>query len=428
MNIKHTTMRVCIAGRKLRESRGASLEELRCPFHGWTWNLDGSLKQIPCAYDFAGLKREEESLPEVKLERWGRFLFINPDPNCQSLATHLGDLDSHFEVLPYERRFKQAHVAKVVRANWKVVQEAFMESYHVLMTHPQILTGGAHDLCTKYDAFGNYSRAIRCGALETEGLPKWEPVAREDGATCLRHPLNGWLYEHLGDGVVLVSTPQGLSGKFTKDADWIEGELKDANPHMCLWAGGDQLSGEAATPRARDLTVAEDIQEKMAGAPTRMIQAEMQRRMLKDVIPSIADGIPDVELHSSMYFTVFPNWHPWGSFNSINYRFRPNGDNHEECIMECMFLAPIPEDGEYTPVSKIHWLEPDEDWTNAPELGVLAKIFNQDLRNLPFVYEGMKATAREHLRMGDYNELKIRHFHELYGKQVLDEQVITGLD
>ena len=404
-------------GRKLREQRGKSLDELRCPFHGWAWNLDGTLKQIPCAYDFAGLKREEEALPEVKLGRWGRFLFINPDPNCAPLEDHLGDLATHFEVLPYERRFKQAHVAKVIRANWKVVQEAFMESYHVLMTHPQILTGGAHDLCTKYDAFGNYSRAIRCGALETEGMPTWEPVANENGTTCLRHPLNGWLYEDLGDGVVQVTTPKGKTGKFTTEADWLEGELTDANPHMCLWAGGSQLPADAPNHRRKDTGPSAEVIEKVgADAPPRVLSAEMQRQMLKDVVPSIADGIPDVELHSSMYFSVFPNWHPWGSFNLINYRFRPNGDNHEECIMECMYLAPMPENGEYEAVSEIHWLEPDEDWTNAPELGMLSKVFNQDLRNLPYVYAGMKATARENLRVGDYNELKIRHFHELYSQ------------
>lgn len=409
--------------RKLREARGKALDEIRCQFHGWAWNLDGTLKQIPCAYDFGGLKREEESLPEVKVGRWGRFIFINPDPNCGSLEDHLGDLGSNFELLPYDRRFKQAHVAKVVRANWKVVQEAFMESYHVLMTHPQILTGGAHDLCTKYDAFGNYSRAIRCGALETEGLPAWEPVVGEDGNTCLRHPLNGWIYRHLGDGVVEVTTPKGVTGKFTTEADWIEGELTDANPHMCLWAGGYQLPAGGPAPRGRDLKMPEDLKDKLATLPPRVQQAELQRQMFKDVLPSIADSIPDVELHSSMYFSVFPNWHPWGSFNLINYRFRPNGDNHEECIMECMYLAPIPENGEYTPVSEIHWLEPDEDWTNAPELGMLTKIFNQDLRNLPYVYQGMKATAREHLRVGDYNELKLRHFHDLYDKWVGDGEV-----
>ncbi len=409
-------------GRKLREVPARQLDELRCPFHGWAWNLDGSLKQIPCAYDFAGLQRDEESLPEVKLERWGRFLFINPDPDAAPLAEHLGDFDSHFEILPYDRRFKQAHVAKVIRANWKVVQEAFMESYHVLMTHPQILTGGAHDLCTKYDAFGNYSRAIRCGALETEGLPSWEPYENENGATCLRHPLNGWIYEHIGDGVVEVTTPKGVSGKFTAEAKWLEGELKDANPHMCLWAGGCQLGSDAATARARDMSsIPEEVTAKLGENPhPRLLMAEMQRYMLKDVVPSIAEDIPDVELHSSIFFTVFPNWHPWGSFNLINYRFRPNGDNHEECIMECMYMAPIPESGEYEPAREIHWLGVDEDWTNAPELGMLTKIFNQDLRNLPYVYDGMKATAREHLRVGDYNELKLRHFHQLYEEWVGD--------
>jgi len=406
-------------GRKLRERRGRGLSELRCPFHGWSWNMDGSLKQIPCAYDFACLKREDESLPEVKIGRWGRFIFINPDPNCDSLEKHLGDLDSNFEVLPYERRYKLAHVAKVVRTNWKVLQEAFMESYHVLMTHPQILTGGANDLCTKYDSFENYSRAIRCGALETEGLPNWEPVAAENGMTCLRNPLNGWLYECIGDDLVEVTTPKGKSGKFTTNGDWLEGELKDANPHLCLWAAGCQLAEDAVAARPRDMTMpAEVLAEVGEDAHPRLLQAAMQRHMLKDVVPSIADTIPDVELHSSMYFSVFPNWHPWGSFNQINYRFRPNGDNHEEAIMECMFLAPIPEDGDYQPVREIHWLGVDEDWTAAPELGGLAKIFNQDLRNLPFVQQGLKATARDHVRLGDYNELKLRHFHALYERWI----------
>lgn len=404
-------------GRKLREERARSLDELRCAFHGWAWNLDGSLKQIPCAYDFAGVKREEESLPEVRLARWGRFIFINPDPDCAPLEEHLGDLGDNFAMLPYDRRYKVAHVAKVIRANWKTVQEAFMESYHVLMTHPQILTGGAHDLCTKYDAFGSYSRAIRCGALETEGLPTWEPVPGQNGTTCLRHPLNGWIYECVADNVVQVTTPKGKTGKFTANGDWLEGELKDANPHMCDWAGGRQLPAGGPKPRGRDHAIPQEVRDKLGpNAHPRTLQAEMQRIMLRDVIPSIADDIPDVELHSSIFFTVFPNWHPWGSFNSINYRFRPNGDNHEEAIMECMFLAPIPEDGDFSPVREIHWLEPDEDWTNAPELGMLAKVFNQDLRNLPHVFAGQKATARTHLRIGDYNELKLRHFHAHYEK------------
>jgi phenylpropionate dioxygenase-like ring-hydroxylating dioxygenase large terminal subunit len=411
-------------GRKLREVRGKALTELRCAFHGWAWNLDGTISQVPCAYDFAELNREEESLPEVKLGRWGRFLFINPDPDCGSLEEHLGDLSTQFEVLPYERRYKQAHVAKVIRANWKVVQEAFMESYHVLLTHPQILTGGANDSCTKYDAFGNYSRAIRCGALEGEGLPDWDDLPEGDGPVRLRHPLNGWVYEDLGDEKVLVTTPKGVTGTFTVDAVWIEGELTDANPHMCNCVAGIQLppgtngGGSRAIP---DQKAVEAAQKKLGNNATpRAMSAQAQREMLRGIVPSVADGIPDIELSSAIFLTLFPNWHPWGSFNRINYRFRPNGDNHEEAIMECMYLSPIPEDGDYTPCSEIHWLGPDDDWTDAVELGGLTKVFNQDVRNLPHVYQGMKATAREHLRLADYNELKLRHFHKLYGEIVGD--------
>jgi hypothetical protein len=300
-----------------------------------------------------------------------------------------------------------------------------MESYHVLMTHPQILTGGAHDLCTKYDAFGNYSRAIRCGALESSGMPAWEPIEL-DGVRKVQHPLNGWVYEALEDGTVQVTTPKGVTGNFTEDAGWLSGELTDANPHLCLWVGGKQLP-EQATAAMQDPKAVGRIKDKLgARSSSRTVGAEIQRQVLKEIIPSIAETIPDVELTSSIFFTVFPNWHPWGSFNQINYRFRPNGDNHEECIMECMYFTPIPENGEFTPVSGVHWLSAEDDYTEASELGMLTKIFNQDLRNLPYVYEGMKATAREHLRFADYNELKLRHWHEMYAELIDDPIEQTG--
>ena len=57
---------------------------------------------------------------------------------------------------------------------------------------------------------------------------------------------------------------------------------------------------------------------------------------------------------------------------------------------------------------------------------MLAKIFNQDIRNLEHVYAGMKATAREHLRFADYNELKLRHWHEMYEKLIEDPISQTG--
>ncbi|MEM7564517.1 MAG: aromatic ring-hydroxylating dioxygenase subunit alpha [Pseudomonadota bacterium] len=396
-------------GRKLREHRGKGAADLRCPFHGWNWHLDGKLKQIPCEWDFPGLKKEEQSLPEAQVGVWGRFVFINPDPDCESFEDFIGDLSSHFEILPYEGRYKEAHVAKVIRCNWKVANEAFMESYHVIATHPQILIGGVNDVDTKYDVFGNYSRAIRCGALESEGLPNWGALP-DDGVMRLRHPLNGWVYERVEQGLVKVTTPDGKSGMFTDQAKYVSGELGDVNPHLCDWVGGLQLPPTKLDDAVKKLS--SDTDEEGVQQAPRMVAANMQRAVLKKSIPAIADKIPDIEF-ASVFFTLFPNFHPWGSFNRIVYRFRPHGDKHDECIMECMYLAPIPEDGDYQSASEIHWLGPDDDWTEAPELGMLAKVFNQDIRNLPYVQQGLMTTAKEYVQLADYNETKPRHFHML---------------
>ena len=393
-------------GRKLREHRGKQADELRCPFHGWAWNIDGSLKQIPCQWDFPDLKRAEQSLPEAKVGRWGRYIFINPDRDCEPFEDFLGDLPSHFTLLPYEKRYKQAHVAKIIPCNWKTANEAFMESYHVIATHPQILMGGAHDVDTKYDVFGNYSRAIRCGALESDGMPQWPPLP-EDGKLRLRNPLNGFVYERIEEGLVEVVSPDGRRGRFDVNAKYIEGDLTEVNPHLVNWAGGPQLAQTDL-----DKAFAEKAKKNVKKIHPRVLAAEIQREALKEVIPSIADQIADIEF-TSIFFTLFPNFHPWGSFNKINYRFRPHGNNPEECIMECIYLAPIPEDGEYEPCREIHWLGIDDDWTEAPELGMLAKVFNQDIRNLPLVQQGMHATAMENLQLADYNESKPRHFHML---------------
>ncbi len=378
-------------GRKLREAPGRLATELRCQFHGWTWSLDGRLIQVPCLWDFPELKREEQALEEVKVARWGRFIFINPDPDCEPFEDFIGDLSSHFEVLPYERRYKEAHVAKVIRANWKVAHEAFMESYHVIATHPMAIDGGIEDLEGKYDVFGNYSRAIRVGS-QSGGTPTWDPLP-DDGVLRMIHPLNGWVYERVGEGKginpVRVTTPTGGVGLYAWDGACLEGELGDASLHLCNWVGGPQMADDAPA-----LTTAHT------------------RKELASVIPSIIEDVADIEF-SAVYLSLFPNFDPWGSFNKLVYRFRPNGDKHEESIMEVIYLAPIPEDGRYTPNRDIHWLGPDDDWIEAPELGLLAKLFNQDVANMQFVQQGLHATRRTHIQLSHYNETKIRHFHQL---------------
>ena len=428
-------------GRLLRQEDGKRARDLRCAFHGWTWNLDGTLKEIPCQWDFPYVNTDEQSLPEVKVANWGGFVFINPDPDAEPFEDFVGDLESHFTLLPYEKRYKEAHVAKVLRCNWKVAQEAFMEAYHVVATHPQILAGIC-DANSKYDVFGNYARAITPNGVPSPHLshvPEEEPLP-DASPFKMRHPLTGAIYDVQEDSTVLVTAKDGRSGYFTDGGTWLSGDLGEADPHMCQWLAGRQLEADdEAWARRRggadgvspavpedDGTVAaesaaEELDKRMEqmtaapsnGASVREIGAAAIREGLRPVLGDLMDSVPDAELNDSIYFTLFPNFHPWGSFNRIVYRFRPNGNNPDESIMETLYLAPYPQDGERPPAAPIHWIDVDDDWTEAPELGMLARVFNQDTYNLPRVQLGLHATSKEFVQFGNYGETKIRHFHAL---------------
>ena len=135
--------------------------------------------------------------------------------------------------------------------------------------------------------------------------------------------------------------------------------------------------------------------------------------MFRRTLGEDVDQVPDAELLDSIYLTVFPNFHPWGSFNQIVYRFRPNGDNPEECIHECMYMAPSPDGENRPPPVPVHWLGPDDDWVEAPELGMLTKVFNQDIVNMPEVQRGLKMLKKSEVIFANYGETKVRHLQEL---------------
>lgn len=333
-------------GRMLREVGSIRASEFRCPFHGFAWNIDGTLKHVPCQWDFPQLEPSRWSLPEASVGAWGGFVFINMDPNCEPLEKFLGPtLTEQFARWPLEQRFKQAHVAKILRCNWKVAQEAFMEAFHVVATHPQLLAG-IGDANSQYDAWGNFSRAITPNGTPSPHLA-WQPSEQE---------MFDSMVDRRIDDPPLVTIPPGMTA--------------------------------------------------------RQIAAGGGRDMLRPALDAAVDDLSDAELVDSFYYTVFPNFHPWGAYNRITYRFRPNGAEVDQSIMECMYLAPFRE-GERPPAAKMHLLGPDDDWTGAPELGFLARVFNQDTFNLPKVQLGLKTTAKKTVTLANYQETKLRHFHHL---------------
>ncbi len=96
---------------------------------------------MPAAWDFPHVDQRPDDfhLPEVQVGTWAGFVFINPDPDAEPLADFLGGFPEHMAIWDLEHRYVEAHIRKVIRANWKITQEAFCEAYHVGATHPQIL-------------------------------------------------------------------------------------------------------------------------------------------------------------------------------------------------------------------------------------------------------------------------------------------------
>ena len=399
-------------GRRLRESNGEGAKNLRCAFHGWSWNLDGSLKEIPCEWDFPSVTAADYALPEALVDTWHGFVFINPDRSAGPLAEHLAGLDDHFAAYPFERRVKVAHVEKIMRVNWKACQEAFMESYHVVATHPTLMDY-LGDANTRYDTYTNFSRAISPQGIESphlEGMTHYERLDDGKQYARYRHPMNGHIYERVELGRVRVIDLDGNESLFDDDGRHLDGPVTQGDPHLCKWIGGPTPEGVLDAPLSTPVPPdgMDDPAEVRAWIAAQ--RREAMRPLYGDELDP--EQFSDAELVDAMYYSVFPNWSPWGTFNALFYRFRPNGNNPDESIFEVMMFVPWKDQANRPSPAKVTQLGPDDDWTMAPELGPTSKIFQQDSINLPQVQRGLKALGQGEVVFANYNETKIRHFWE----------------
>lgn len=178
----HRGMQLCDAG-----SSGSGKQFLRCPFHGMSFQLDGSLREIPCEWDFPHVDPQTFRLTEIPVDSWGGFVFVNFDRNAGPLADYLEVLPAHFADFrwPMEERYVALHMQKVLPGNWKMCVEAFLEAYHVLATHPEGLRT-AGDANAQYDLFGRHVNRF----VHTIGYPSphlTKPLSERELFAALGH-------------------------------------------------------------------------------------------------------------------------------------------------------------------------------------------------------------------------------------------------
>ncbi len=124
-------------GNKIVWDHQGSCQVFRCKFHSWSYALDGILRHVPDEDGFFDLKKSEMGLTPVAVEVWEGFIFINVDPHpSETLQDYLGELGAGLDGYPFaDYSATSASWTTEVKANWKVVKDAFQEIYHVPFLH-----------------------------------------------------------------------------------------------------------------------------------------------------------------------------------------------------------------------------------------------------------------------------------------------------
>ena len=106
-----------------------------CPYHAWTYNLDGSLRGAPAMSLNEGFSKESYKLPQVRCQEWLGWVFVTLDLDASDVAVQLAQVEGmvgDYDMANYQETFFETHVWDT---NWKVLAENFMESYHLPVCH-----------------------------------------------------------------------------------------------------------------------------------------------------------------------------------------------------------------------------------------------------------------------------------------------------
>jgi len=166
---------VCRHRRHEVVSGAGNRRTLQCPYHAWTYDLDGSLRAAPRSQDEPGFALSDHPLLPVGLDTWRPFVFVNLDASAPPLAQYLGDLPSIVAGSGLDLGGLQFHGREEWQseANWKVLVENFLECYHCPVQHPSFSAVVDVDedayLLQPHGWFSSQVAPVRRAALEGRG-------------------------------------------------------------------------------------------------------------------------------------------------------------------------------------------------------------------------------------------------------------------
>ena len=340
-----------------------------CPYHAWTFNLDGKATYILDKEDWLGaLTEERTSLTPVQVGTWGGWIWINMDPEAGPLRAYLEPVATLLDPFEFEQMRYRFRQWGVFDCNWKVALEAFLEPYHVAGTHPQL---------TKYGDFYAWSKAL--------GL----------------HGNDGYdTKEHSDDGSAAKTTVH-------RAAKGEDARVSIARMQQEFWDTIGASTTETLVKAAHRLV---DELPEGTSAPEvhhHWIEAAKADDAARGVIwPQISD---EQMAAAGLALSIFPNMNliPGPTF-SLYYRVRPHGTDPDKCIYEAVALDRFPP-GE---APKTEWVFAEQDLTAWPH------VIAQDISNMVEMQRGLKSRGFRGNLPNPWQERKVTNLHRGLAKYI----------
>lgn len=220
----------------------------RCPYHAWTYDLEGDLKWIPDDACFSDVDRQASGLKAVALQEWNGLVFINLDPEpAISLLDFLGGYGEALADLPLQTYDHGVRFSLRVKANWKLCVEANNETYHFHSLHGKTL----RSMCTY--AENPYSRLLYysfAGAHHSAAAP-----ANTSWTLDEKRPIQSFAFSHgrmPGPGAPTLGAHAGLNRE--SHPNWLN-EQFTFFPNFILVAQSDSWLTYQFWPVAADETI-----------------------------------------------------------------------------------------------------------------------------------------------------------------------------
>jgi phenylpropionate dioxygenase-like ring-hydroxylating dioxygenase large terminal subunit len=183
-------------GTQLLQGEG-NCRTIRCPYHSWVYDSAGSLRGANGMQETRSFAASDYGLIGLRLETWEGFLFVNFDPNAESLGQYLGNLDAWTGSYGFEEMITVKRREFLIRANWKSYVENSLEHFHLPTVHQKTI-GGVRAVWDPVDgAPGNFvilrskttaSRATLGNAVSFGNIPTLRGPAAEGAQYILVYP------------------------------------------------------------------------------------------------------------------------------------------------------------------------------------------------------------------------------------------------